>query len=115
MTAADILSSIRHLPPGSKVTVTVEKEDLVRALEERDENPDRLVTTVWCSEHLGLSREWWADECRSKRVREAFQEAPGAPWYLPLGVARAHLDAHRNARTPSRRRRRGPRPERRAQ
>lgn len=113
--AAALLAAIRHLPAGSKLTVTVEKDDLVRALEERDDNPGRIVTTVWCSEHLGMSREWWADECRSGRIRDASQEGPGAPWYLPVGVARAHLQAHRSKHTPARRRRRGPRPERRTQ
>lgn len=115
MTIAETLQALRGLPDDAKVTLTIEKADLVRALEDRDDNPDRIITTVWCEEKLGMSREWWAEECRSKRIRDAFQETKGAPWNLPAGSARAHLQQYRASRTPSRSRRRGPRPARRTQ
>lgn len=109
MTTADLLTSIRHLPPGAQVTVTVSKEDLVRALEDQTENPDRVVSTVWCADQLGMSREWWADECRSGRIRGAFQEGEGSPWRLRAGDARSHLSQHLASHDRRRSRRRGPR------
>jgi hypothetical protein len=109
MTATEILQTIRHLPEDAQVTLTVRKADLVRALEDRDDRPDRVVTTAWCAETLGMSREWWADQCRVGAIREAFQEGERSPWHLPIGAARRHLLQHQQGRSHSKRRRRGPR------
>lgn len=108
-----LLQAIQSLPAGAQVTLTVGKEDLVAALQERDENPDRLVTTVWLSERLGMSRTWWARN--AERVPGARQESEGSPWYLPLGAAKRFFEEYWTERkTPSRSRRRGPRQPRRS-
>lgn len=112
--STDLLASLRHLPPGAKVTLTVERDDLLHALEEQSQRPDRVVDTSWCAEALGMSREWWASECKAGRVAGAWQEGPRAPWRLRAGAARDHLSQHEASLDRRRSRRRGPRQTRRA-
>jgi hypothetical protein len=114
MSTAEILAAIRHLPEGAQVTLAVQKADLIAALEEQADHPDRVVTTSWCAETLGMSREWWADACRSGAITDAWQETEGSPWYLRAGSARRHIRRHVEERTRGRSRRRGPRKARRA-
>lgn len=105
----DVLESLHLLPPGTKVSITVPVEALSKALEHRAERPERVVTTSWCSENLGMSREWWAEACREGRIPRAFQDAPGGPWYLKFHHAKRHLTLYVADRTRARSRRRGPR------
>lgn len=41
----DLLAALRHLPDDAPLVVQTTAGALREALEERDENPDRLVTT----------------------------------------------------------------------
>lgn len=102
--------ALRRMPPDAKIWVAFERDDLLRALEDAGENPDRFVTTVWLSERFGMSREWWAE--RAASIPGSFQDREGAPWNIPIGAARAHLDEHVRSRGGHRHRttrRRGPR------
>ena len=105
----ELLAALRSLPADAEVTIAVRVGDLAQALEERDERPDRLVSTEWCSERWGRSPEWWATECREGRVADAIQERPGAPWEIQVRSAEERIRVYREERSQKRGRRRGPR------
>lgn len=103
----ELLEALRHLADDAPVVVQTTAGALREALEDQDDDPERLVGTVWLSEHLGMSRKWWA--AAAEHIEDAFREKKGAPWWLPLGAAYRYLEEHQRSRTATRSRRRGPR------
>jgi hypothetical protein len=119
MTLGDTLAAIAALPDDAKITLSIEKRDLVRALERRDGGGPDIVDTEQASTTFGYTADRWRRWCKAGSIPGAWQDAAGGSWRMPRTSCEAFLHELRSRGTkPSHpapvlnreRPRRGPRP-----
>ena len=98
-----ILGVLKHLPPGSSLTLTVGVDALREALTRTD--PDRDLSSAEAAAEFGHSPPWWSR--RGPKVPGAYQAAEGGPWSFRASGCRAYLAGLQRKMT--RKGRRGPR------
>jgi hypothetical protein len=119
MTLSETLAAISALPDDAKITLSIEKRDLMRALERRGGGGPDIIDTERATSDFGYTADRWRRWCAAGNIPGAWQDAPGGSWRMPRASCEAfiaELRAHgtkpaRSAPVLNRERpRRGPRP-----
>lgn len=90
MTLEDILDALGELTNDARVTISVRKADLVKALEQRETGP-LIMTTTQAADAFGYNSERWRRWAQAGEIRGAFQGREKGTWRLPRAACEQHI------------------------
>ena len=90
MTLQDALAALAALPDDTKITFSIEKGDLARALGRTNVAADVIDTDV-AALQLGYTADRWRRWCKAGKIAGAWQDAVGGSWHMPRESCTRHL------------------------